>query len=158
MTQLRIPWSIIAGLWILYVLNVIEAYNEIFMHLLAIIAITLLINLWNTSAEKTEHETELIAQSKRIAETLDRIEKHLPNMHLEVLDSGQKNMPANNETAVKGVDPSPEQIKLTSPDSILCPQCQAPMVIRTVARGENQGKQFYVCSNYPKCKEVVPVK
>lgn len=39
----------------------------------------------------------------------------------------------------------------------LCPKCGIPMVLRMVARGEHKGKRFYVCQNYPRCREVKPV-
>lgn len=39
----------------------------------------------------------------------------------------------------------------------LCPKCGVPMVVRTVASGEHQGKQFYGCPNYPKCHEMLPL-
>jgi len=39
----------------------------------------------------------------------------------------------------------------------LCPKCNIPMVIRTVAQGEHKGKQFYGCPNYPRCREVKPL-
>lgn len=38
---------------------------------------------------------------------------------------------------------------------LLCPTCGASMIVRKTKRGPNKGKQFYACSNYPKCKEVV---
>jgi len=31
------------------------------------------------------------------------------------------------------------------------------MVIRTATKGPNQGKQFYACPNFPKCRETRPV-
>jgi hypothetical protein len=39
--------------------------------------------------------------------------------------------------------------------SPLCPKCGIPMVSRTASRGVNSGKQFWGCSNYPRCKEIV---
>jgi hypothetical protein len=36
----------------------------------------------------------------------------------------------------------------------ICPKCGIPMVLRTVSKGEHQGKQFWGCKNYPKCREV----
>lgn len=33
-----------------------------------------------------------------------------------------------------------------------CQRCGSPLVIRTVKEGYNTGKQFYGCSQYPKCK------
>lgn len=38
---------------------------------------------------------------------------------------------------------------------VSCPKCGSPMVIRTAKRGENAGKRFYGCSNYPKCRGIV---
>jgi len=37
----------------------------------------------------------------------------------------------------------------------LCPKCGVPMVIRTAQRGEQAGRKFYGCPNYPRCREVV---
>lgn len=33
-----------------------------------------------------------------------------------------------------------------------CPKCNGDLILRTATRGANIGKQFYGCSNYPKCK------
>lgn len=33
-----------------------------------------------------------------------------------------------------------------------CPKCNGELIMRTAKRGENKGKTFYGCSNYPKCK------
>ena len=38
-----------------------------------------------------------------------------------------------------------------------CPKCGAPMVLRTAQRGAHQGQRFYGCSNYPSCREVIPI-
>ena len=35
-----------------------------------------------------------------------------------------------------------------------CPRCNSTLVLRTAHRGANAGKQFYGCSNYPKCKYI----
>ncbi|MCQ2384767.1 MAG: four helix bundle protein [Paludibacteraceae bacterium] len=32
-----------------------------------------------------------------------------------------------------------------------CPKCNAPMCLRTIKKGSRQGKQFWGCTNYPKC-------
>jgi hypothetical protein len=37
-----------------------------------------------------------------------------------------------------------------------CPKCGKSMNLRTVAKGEQAGKQFYVCAGYPECQGVVP--
>ncbi|MBS0208816.1 MAG: DUF2726 domain-containing protein [Planctomycetes bacterium] len=39
--------------------------------------------------------------------------------------------------------------------SPLCPKCAIPMVRRTASKGQNAGRQFWGCSNYPRCKELI---
>lgn len=36
----------------------------------------------------------------------------------------------------------------------ICPVCGCPLVQRTVQKGTNMGKQFYGCSNFPKCRYI----
>lgn len=36
-----------------------------------------------------------------------------------------------------------------------CPQCGTEMVLRTARRGANAGNQFWGCSNYPRCRQVL---
>lgn len=38
----------------------------------------------------------------------------------------------------------------------VCPKCGIPMVLRTAGKGEQPGRQFYGCSNYPRCRETRP--
>lgn len=38
-----------------------------------------------------------------------------------------------------------------------CPKCGKPMLLRTVKSGENQGKEFWGCSGFPKCRTMRPV-
>jgi len=35
---------------------------------------------------------------------------------------------------------------------LVCPYCGGKLVLRCASRGYNAGRQFYGCSNYPKCK------
>jgi hypothetical protein len=44
----------------------------------------------------------------------------------------------------------PEQ----DPLAPLCPKCGAVMIRRIARRGEQRGKAFYGCSNYPQCREI----
>lgn len=39
-----------------------------------------------------------------------------------------------------------------------CPRCGVTMVLRTAKQGDRLGQKFWGCPNYPKCREVVPVK
>ena len=38
----------------------------------------------------------------------------------------------------------------------LCPKCGVPMVLRTSGRGAHVGERFYGCTNYPRCKSILP--
>ena len=37
-----------------------------------------------------------------------------------------------------------------------CPQCGSVMVLRTARKGANAGQQFWGCSQYPKCRKMMP--
>ena len=39
----------------------------------------------------------------------------------------------------------------------ICPRCGAKMVLRTAKKGANQGREFYGCSNYPKCRYILNI-
>ncbi len=43
-----------------------------------------------------------------------------------------------------------------APTAPTCPKCSSPMTLRTAKRGKNIGQQFYGCTNYPKCKTILP--
>ena len=55
------------------------------------------------------------------------------------------------------IDPDrPEQPKqpisaMQENTSPLCPKCGSEMILRTAKSGTNKGKQFWGCSNYPRC-------
>jgi hypothetical protein len=37
----------------------------------------------------------------------------------------------------------------------VCPKCHTPFVLRSAKSGKHVGKQFYGCTNYPKCRETM---
>ena len=39
-----------------------------------------------------------------------------------------------------------------------CPKCNGQMVLRTAKKGPNQGKQFWGCVNYPRCRGILNVE
>lgn len=41
------------------------------------------------------------------------------------------------------------------PEAPRCPKCGREMVLRTAKSGANQGGQFWGCSRYPQCREIV---
>ena len=42
----------------------------------------------------------------------------------------------------------------TEQQVLQCPRCNGYLILRTAIRGANAGRQFYGCSNYPKCKYI----
>jgi very-short-patch-repair endonuclease len=39
-----------------------------------------------------------------------------------------------------------------------CPTCDSPMIFRTASTGPKKGSSFYGCSNYPRCRAIVPIE
>ena len=59
--------------------------------------------------------------------------------------------PANENTCNKKIVKT--EMSITSEPGILtCPRCSGKLLLRTATKGVNAGRQFYGCSNYPKCK------
>jgi len=40
---------------------------------------------------------------------------------------------------------------------VICPACQAGMVKRQAKKGPNEGKWFWACSTFPKCRKAIPI-
>ena len=40
----------------------------------------------------------------------------------------------------------------------ICPKCGSSMILREAKKGENAGTKFWGCSNFPKCKVIVPLR
>jgi hypothetical protein len=137
-----------------------QLYNEATTTILGIIAGTLLLIFFedkstdDKSAEQTlQQAADLAFNSKHIADVLDRIEQRLDNSNAVIPKAGYEVEKTNSAVSSKLEQP------LTSITDIrLCPKCDAPMIIRTSTKGENLGKLYYVCSNYPKCREILPVE
>ena len=80
--------------------------------------------------------------------TSEEKEKHIETIQ-EYKESKKEPSPAPSKP-----EPEPEKPQ-EKPATILCPKCGAPMILRTASKGANQGKQFYGCSNFPKCRKIV---
>lgn len=46
------------------------------------------------------------------------------------------------------------RIKQKKEDELMCPKCGGALTLRTATKGANAGKQFYGCSNFPKCRYI----
>jgi len=43
-------------------------------------------------------------------------------------------------------------------NTIKCPKCNIPMVLRKATKGTNAGSSFYGCPNYPHCREIIRIE
>lgn len=48
--------------------------------------------------------------------------------------------------------------KTNAKESLVCTKCGSTMIRRVATKGPNPGNEFYGCSNFPKCKNVIPIK
>jgi very-short-patch-repair endonuclease len=71
-------------------------------------------------------------------------EKSETNPHRSVSDS-------NDQGKTQPVSDDTETIEF-------CPDCGAPLVKRQAKNGKFAGKHFMACSNFPKCRKIVPIK
>jgi hypothetical protein len=60
---------------------------------------------------------------------------------------------------LSGPNPTPSPVSFQPEQAApWCPKCGAPMVLRTAKSGVNEGQMFWGCSNFPKCRGIVPYK
>ena len=54
---------------------------------------------------------------------------------------------------------SPKEMPIPIPEdaAVICPACQAGMVKRQARKGPNEGKWFWACSTFPKCRKAIPI-
>ena len=94
-----------------------------------------------------------------------KVGKNVKKEHIQNIKDKFEPKPQNTEQTaehkeeVKSIDTltSEEATELTVHDEVkekLCPKCGNPLVLRTAQKGKNAGKQFYGCSNYPKCRYI----
>jgi len=85
------------------------------------------------------------------------VEKVYNDANFELIRISSKYTYKELEIALTGVFDTPQVIPAvqTNSETVLCPKCSAPMVLRKANKGPNAGKEFYGCPNYPQCKQVV---
>ena len=138
-----------------------QLYNEATTTILGIIAFTLILNFVDSSSDA--YKKDIQQQVKYLAECahynseiLSRIEQQIKNSTTSNTinpRAATEDEPINSTVSFKSDQPSS-----LSSNSQICPKCHAPMLVRTASKGEYKGKQFYVCSNFPKCEEILPVQ
>ena len=70
---------------------------------------------------------------------------------LEITDTDEG---AEKIVSEQATDASVEPIETVK----LCPSCGGDMIMRKAKKGENVGQEFWGCSNYPKCRIVLPIQ
>lgn len=56
--------------------------------------------------------------------------------------------------AIRKKKTSPHSSSKLNNSQVICPLCGEPLVLKTASRGARAGKQFWGCSNYPKCRYI----
>lgn len=62
------------------------------------------------------------------------------------------NTPTSNMSATQINESAPPAPIAPTPN---CPKCGVPMALRTARRGATMGEQFWGCTNYPRCREML---
>jgi len=85
------------------------------------------------------------------------VEKVYKDANFELIRLSSKYTSKDIETALTGVFDKPKENPVVheNNEAILCPKCRIPMVLRRANKGQNAGKEFYGCTNYPQCKQVI---
>lgn len=61
-------------------------------------------------------------------------------------------------TEISPEESAPAMVTSENTEQILCPKCGAVMVRRKATKGKNAGKEFYGCSNFPKCRCIISIQ
>ena len=95
--------------------------------------------------------------NKKIYERDLFVEKVYKDANFELIRLSSKHTYKEIEIALTGVFDKPREILVVqnNNETVLCPKCGIPMVLRKANKGQNVGKEFYGCTNYPQCKQVI---
>ena len=102
-------------------------------------------NIWDNSADKLDEvKVNAIYEKLKILTNADQAVKAA---HIENINRKYKKTE------------SPDSLKIPEPagpheDTLICPRCGERLVLRVAKKGANAGKNFYGCSNYPKCRYI----
>lgn len=86
-------------------------------------------------------------------------EKHIQNIKTNLSTKtgntvSESTIEETSEAPVKIEETEKENEEQKKDDDLICPQCGGVLVLRTASKGANAGKQFYGCSNFPKCRYI----
>lgn len=100
-----------------------------------------------------------------------QVDEHIKAKHIENIIKEQKTVVLSETPPVKPITKeqdfsnSEEEEATSTPQEIAdsicaeekelhCPKCNSILILRTASKGKNAGKQFYGCSNFPKCRYI----
>jgi hypothetical protein len=175
MKVIKAIWAVIAFLWlggiaVNVALSISQAqsamqasqlYNDATANILGIIAITLLLKLGDGSDNRAvlrqikQHLEDMAESTDHIRDSLNRLEQRIGNVG--DTSNPQPAQLRKTEENAAAISPS-SQTPTAAPTITLCPRCGVPMVVQTVAQGEHKGKQYYRCPNFPRCREMLPLR
>ena len=80
-------------------------------------------------------------------------EKHIADIHSKG-KTAETPAPITVSESSEKSQPTEQSAPVQEASSLKCPKCGGDLVLRVAKRGDNKGKEFYGCSNYPKCKYI----
>lgn len=117
---------------------------------LANVAITLIHQCDKMLAGLFEHQKLQFLQNGGIKEQMTKARIDARNQSPQNPQSPQS--PLNTQS------PQSSQSSQSSQRTPLCPKCGKPMLKRTQKKGQQQGREFWGCSDYPACNGLRPLK
>lgn len=112
-------------------------------------------SIWDSNADSLDDkQVDEIYEQLKVLTNVDEAVKaaHIKSIQERyIIPKGSKS-PEIFDNKAQGKNFSEEQPKET--ESPKCPKCGANLILRTASKGANAGKNFYGCSNFPKCKYI----
>lgn len=103
--------------------------------------------VYDTAAAICAKTETAVLSNAQISEIYDKLYPYT-----QVSEAAKVQHIQNIEKKQPCVEILPVEERITTEQEKLCPRCNSVLVLRTVAKGENAGSQFYGCSNFPKCR------
>ena len=118
-----------------------------------------------TTIKKVASESRLPSSSKKemkeIAESFLKRNQENRKNYIEKYEELTKEieLEKGNTSKVEELkDNSTEESSLKETEMrLICPKCGKQLFLRTARRGANAGRQFYGCSNFPKCRFIMNI-
>lgn len=108
--------------------------------------------------DRQDRDTFLDAAMKKAGVSVVRFAAKAGYSVQEVRETLERKLKEPEAAQPTGAAAQPAPVAPTPAAAALkCPACGGSMVKRKAARGQNAGNEFWGCSNYPRCKKIMPV-